>query len=383
LLTTQVALSVPLLGMAGLFAQTLRNLDQIDAGLDRQHILSVHLDFSNASYDEGALPELYARAIARLKGLPGVRDAAVSMCAIPGCIWNTAIHVQGHPEIPEKQLHGEENHVGAGYFRTMGILLLQGREFDRRDLPGSSRVAIVNRTFARQLFGDESPIGHRVGYEAAPRDAEYTIVGEVGDARVDDLRSAAPPVAYFSLDQRPAAAETIEVRGSGRLDALAADLRETLRSVDARLPVTKIVSLSDEYNAGLSREKLLARLTGAFGFLAQALAALGFYGLLSFSVARRTSEIGVRMALGATPAQVRGLVLRQTLWILVAGVVPGIALTEAAGRGVRALLYGSRATDFWALALAIVVLGAVGIVAAWIPAHRASVIDPVEALRSE
>jgi predicted permease len=383
LLAAQVSLSVPLLGMAGLFAQTLRNLDQIDAGLDREHVVSIHLDFSNAGYQEDALPGLYTRILQRLRELPGVRDAAVSMCAIPGCVWNTAIHVFGHPEIPEKQMHGEENHVGVGYFHTMGIPVLRGREFDARDLPDSPRVAIVNRAFARQLFGDESPIGHRIGYEPAPRDAEYIIVGEVADARLDDLRSAAPPVAYFSLDQLPNTAETIEVRGNGRLDALSPMVRETLRSVDARLPVTGIVPLREEYDRGLSREKLLARLTGAFGLLAQVLAAVGFYGLLSFNVSRRTAEIGMRMALGATPEQVRGMVLRQTLWILAAGVVPGIALTEAASRGARALLYGSSALDFWALAFAIGVLAAVGMLAAWRPAHRASVIDPVEALRAE
>jgi FtsX-like permease family len=155
------------------------------------------------------------------------------------------------------------------------------------------------------------------------------------------------------------------------------------RAVDARLPITKIVPLREEYDEGLSREKLLARLAGAFGFLAQALATVGFYGLLSFNVARRTREIGVRMALGATPAQVRGLVLRQTLRILVAGIVPGIAFMEAARGGVRALLYGSSAIDFWALGLAIGTLALVGVIAAWHPARRASTIDPGEALRAE
>src|SRR5262249_40071447 len=154
------------------------------------------------------------------------------------------------------------------------------------------------------LLGDESPIGHKIGYEPAPGDAEYEIVGEVADARVDNLRSAAPPVAYFSLDQRPDIAETIEVRGNGRLEALGAMIGGGLREFDSRLPITKIVPLREEYDEGLSREKLLARLTGIFGCLALALAALGFYGLQSFNVRRRTAEIGIRMAMGATPAQV-------------------------------------------------------------------------------
>jgi predicted permease len=383
LLAGQVSLSVLLVGVAGLFAQTLRNLDRVDAGLDRDHVISVHLDFSSAHYDNSDLAKLYERLLNRLREIPGVRDAATSMCAIPGCIWNTAIHVAGRPDIPEKQMHGEENHVSAGYFRTMGIPLLQGREFESRDLPSSQQVAILNHAFARQLFGDESPLGHKIGYEPAPRDAEYEIVGEVADARVDDLRSPAPPVAYFSHDQRPAIADTIEIRGTGRADLLAGAIGRELRSFDSQLAVTKIVPLRDEYDEGLSRENLLARLTGIFGVLALALAALGFYGLLSFSVGRRPAEIGIRMAMGATPAQVHALILRQTLGILAAGIIPGMVLTEFASRGVQSFLYGSGALDIWALAFSVAVLVAVGILAAWHPARRAAAFDPVEALRAE
>src|SRR5439155_12713514 len=168
-------------------------------------------DFTNAGYQEDALPPLYARLIARLKELPAVEDAALQMCAIPGCVWNTAIHVSGHPEIPEKLMHGEENRVGAGYFHTLGLPILQGRDFDERDLPNSPPVAILNHAFARNLFGNESPVGHRIGYQPAPHDADYLVVGEAGDARVDDLRSLPPPVAYFSINQRSAPAGTIEV----------------------------------------------------------------------------------------------------------------------------------------------------------------------------
>jgi predicted permease len=383
LLAGQVSFSILLVGVAGLFAQTLRNLDRMDAGLDRDHVVSVHFDFSNAGYRKETLPILYSRMLTRLKELPGVRDAAISMCGIPGCVWNTEIHVAGHPEIPEKLMHGEENHVGANYFRTMGIPILHGREFEERDLPESQKVAVVNRAFARQLFGYESPIGHRIGYQVAPGDADYVIVGEVGDARVDDLRSVAPPVVYFSLDQDPAMAETLEIRDDGEPAALARSIGAALRSLDPHLPITKIAPLREEYGEGLSREKLLARLTGIFGGLALALAALGFYGLLSFNVGRRTAEIGVRMALGATPEQVRRLVLRQTLGILAGGIVPGIALTEVASRGVQSLLYGSDAIDAWAVGVAVVVLCGVGVIATWVPARRASAIDPVEALRAE
>jgi predicted permease len=383
LLAGQVSFSLLLLGMAGLFAQTLLNLSHVNAGLDREHVISIHLDFTNAGYRETDLPELYARLITRLRELPDVRDAALQMCAIPGCIWNTAIHVSGHPEFPEKQLHGEENHVGAGYFHTMGIPILEGRDFDERDLPVSEPVAILNRTFARNLFGNESPVGHRIGYEPPPHDANYLIVGECADARVDDLRFPAPAVAYFSVNQRPRPVGTIEVRSGGPPRALYSRIRQSLLAVDSHLPITDIVALNTEYADGLSKETLLARLTGVFGFLVLALAALGFYGLLSFNVTRRTAEIGIRISIGATPAQVRALIFHETAWILFAGILPGVAFTEIMGRVVRALLYGSGPIDLWAQSFAICILIATGMLAGLIPAHRAASIDPVKALRAE
>ncbi len=383
LLAGQVSFSLLLLGTAGLFTQTLLNLSQVNAGLDRDDVVSIHLDFTNTAFQEADLPGFYNRIVTRLKELPAVRDAAVTMCAIPGCIWNTAIHVSGHPEIPEKQMHGEENHVGTDYFRTLGVPLLEGRDFDERDLPTSQPVAIINHAFARKLFGSESPVGHRIGYKPAPDDAEYLIVGEIADARVDDLRSPPPPVAYFCINQRPAQAGTIEVRGSGQLEVLSSAIRQSLLSLDPNLPITEIVALSAEYDGGLSREKLLARLTGVFGFLALALAALGFYGLLSFNVARRTSEIGIRIALGASRASVHALVLRQLLGVFIAGAIPGIVFTEVISFMVRNLLYGTGAINLAPLLFATCVLAAVGLLAALRPSYRASRIDPMVAVRYE
>jgi predicted permease len=386
LLAGQVSFSLLLVAMAALFAQTLLNLSRIDAGLDRNHILSVHFDFTNVGNDgddEKDWITLQDRMVARLKELPTVRDAALQRREVPGGVWNTAIHVAGHPEIPENQLHGEENHVGPSYFHTMGIPILEGRDFDERDLPASQPVAILSKTFARQLFGAESPIGHRIGYQPAPHDADYLIVGVAGDARVDDLRSLPPPEAYFAIRQRAHAAGSIEVRSDGRLSTLIPAIRQSLQEIDPRVPIKEIAPLSEEYEAGLSRENLLARLTGVFAFLALALAALGFYGLLSFNVTRRTSEIGIRMALGATPARVGRLMLGETLMILIVGIVPGVVLMELMGRAARALLYGLATIDFWPLSFAIGVLAIVSFLAALRPARRAAGVDPVKALQAE
>ncbi len=383
LLTGQVSLSLLLLSMATLFARTLLNLGQLDAGLDRDHVLSVHLDLESAGLEDKDMTDLNKRMLDALRALPFVRDAAMAMCRIPGCVWNTAIHVSGHPEFPEAQMHGEENHVSAGFFRTLGIPLVEGRTFAEGDQKQTQPVAILNRAFARQLFGNESPVGHFIGYKPAPDDHHYLIVGVVGDTRVDGLRLPAPPVAYFSSDQGGDPVGTIEVRAAGSPANIAADIRRSLLSVDPALPISEIVPLNTEFEDGLSTEKLMAKLTAIFAGLTLTIAAIGFYGLLSFHVARRTGEIGVRMAVGATRAQVHGLFLRQTMMILFAGFIPGIVLTEIAGRTARTLLYGVRETDPWALLLAIVVLFVSGVLATIMPALRAASVDPVKALRSE
>ena len=383
LLTGQVSLSLLLLSLAALFGQTLHNLGTLDAGVDRHRILSIHMDLVSAGLDEKNLSGLNQRILERLRGLPFVRDAAMQMCRMPGCVWNSAIHVAGRPDLSAAQMHGEENHVSTHYFHTMGIPLVAGRVFSDADRPQAQRVAILNQEFAQRLFGNENPIGHFIGYEAAPKDHAAQIVGVVGNAHVDGLRSPAPPVAYFSLEQGDSPAGTIEVSTTAAPQNVVADIRHSLQEVDPTLPVTEIVPLDIEFRDTLSAETLLARLTATFAGLTLALAGIGFYGLLSFQVARRTAEIGIRMALGATRGQVVGLFLRDTAMILLGGIVPGIALTLLVGRSARTLLYGVRETDPWALLLASGVLIVGGLLATLIPARRAAALDPIQTLRTE
>ncbi len=383
LLAGQVSLSLLLLSMAALFARTLLNLGALDAGLDRRHVLSVHLDLLSGGLEGQDVTVLNQRILDRLRSLPFVRDAAMQMCRVPGCIWNTAIHVSGQPELSPAQMHGEENHVSTDYFRTMGIPLLQGRVFNGGDQPHAQPVVILNQTFAQRLFGKQTPVGHFIGYQAAPGDHVFQIIGEVGDAQVDGLRRPAPPVAYFSLEQRGNEAGTIEVSAFGSPANIAADIRRSLQSVAPDLPISEIVPLDTEFQDGLSTEKLLARLTATFAGMTLALAAIGFYGLLSFQVVRRTSEIGIRIALGATRGQVIRLFLLQTATILISGILPGMVLAVLVGRSARTLLYGVRETDPWALAVASLVLIAGGMLATLIPARRASALDPIQTLRAE
>jgi predicted permease len=395
LLAAQVCFSLLLISAAALFAQTLRSITHTDTGMDRDQILSVHVDmgstgFADRQKDLNAFDTLI---LDRLKSLPMVQDAAVSMCDIPMCGWNTFFHVSGHPELSDDRLHGEENHVGPGYFRTLGIPILEGRDFNQQDTLQTQRVAILNRAYARQLFGDQSPIGHWIGYNAPPGDHSFLVVGETADALLDGPRNPAPAVAYLSVTQDPAPIGTIEIRARGHIDALPADIRKTIHSVAPTLPITEIIPLAIELQDGLTTEQLLARLTTCFGALAMALAALGFYGLLSFRVARRTSEIGIRMALGATRSQVRSLFLRQTAFILLAGILPGAALSIELHSLLNRLIDlpksgGAGASDLWPLTIAILVLpilvlACAGLLATLIPANRAASVNPVEALRSE
>jgi predicted permease len=383
LLIGQVSFSLLLLSMAALFSQSLLNLGALDAGLDRQHVLSVHLDLVSGGLEKQDLTSLNKRILDHLRALPAVRGAAMQMCRVPGCIWNSAIHVSGRPDLTEAQMHGEENHVSVDYFRTMGIPLVRGRAFREADQPHAQRVAILNQAFAKRLFGNADPIGHFIGYKASPDDHDFQIVGVVGDAHVDGLRLPAPPVVYLSLEQGGNAAATIEVSAVGSPANIATDIRRSLDSVDPDLPIADIVPLNTEFDDGLSTEKLLARLTATFAGLTLALAAIGFYGLLSFQVVRRTSEIGIRIALGSTRGQVLRLFLRQTITILISGILPGIVLTLLVGRSARTLLYGVRETDPWALLAASCVLIAGGLLATVIPARRASALDPIQTLRAE
>ncbi len=382
LLAGQVSLSLLVVCTAMLFGQTLRNLSHIDVGMDREHLLSAHVDMRSTGFadQQKNLSAFYSELIERLSTLPGVRNTAIQMCTVPKCGWNTAIHVYGKA-LSEAQTHGEEDHVGLGYFHTVGIPLLQGRDFTTGDTEHSQKVAILNHAYARKLFGNANPIGQWIAYQEGERD--FLVVGEVADALVDGLRAPAPPFVYLSLNQNPQPVQTIVLRAQGSLLPLPAEIRDTLHALAPALPITDIVSSDLEFHDGLSTEQLLAKLTSVFGALTLAMAALGFYGLLSFRLARRTAEIGIRMAVGATRAQVGALFMHQTMAILLVGAIPGVALAIATGHMARKLLYGAGTMDLWAVAFAFCILATTGVFATLVPAYRASSIDPMQALRNE
>jgi predicted permease len=385
LLSMQVSLSLLLSTVSGCFAATLVHWETVDVGMDREHVLIVRPELHQPRYSDNSerLPELYSRIQERLQALPGVRSAAVEMCGGIHCGWITALYVHGRSDLTDAQVHGQEDHVGLGFFSTLGIPILRGRDFSSSDTDKTPRVAIISHAYARQLFGDADPIGQWVGYEPAPNDHKFLIVGEVADARVNGAEREAPPVVYMSINQNPAPVNSIRVRAVGDPRQLSESVRRALYEVDPALPVSEIVPLAAELNGDLGTEKLLARLAGIYASLTLLLVAIGFYGVMSSRTARRRSEFGIRLALGATRRHIQMLVVGQTTRILLAGILPGAILSILAVRAASHFLYGTVGANSLAIIVASFVLAFVGSVATLIPARRAAFSDPLETLRSE
>jgi predicted permease len=385
LLGTQVSLSLLLSTMSGCFAATLVHWETVDVGMDREHVLIVHPELHQPRYTDHSemLPGLYSRIQERLQALPGVRSAAVEMCGGIHCGWITALYAHGRNDLTDAQVHGQEDHVGLGFFSTLGIPILRGRDFSSSDTDKTQPVAIISRAYARQLFGDADPIGQWVGYVPAPNDHKFMIVGEVADARVNGAEREAPPVVYMSINQNPAPVNSIRVRAVGDPRQLSDSVRHALYEVDPSLPVGEIVPLATELNGDLGTEKLLARLAGIYASLTLLLVAIGFYGVMSSRTARRKSEFGIRLALGATRRHIQMLIVGQTARILAAGILSGAILSILAVRAAGHFLYGSVSANSVAIIAASFVLTFAGSVATLIPARRAAFADPLETLRSE
>jgi predicted permease len=385
LLGTQVSLSLLLSTMSACFAATLVHWETVDVGMDREHVLIVRPELHEPRYTDHSemLPELYSRIQERLQELPGVRSAAVEMCGGIHCGWITALYVNGRNDLTDAQVHGQEDHVGIGFFPTLGIPILRGRDFSSSDTDKTQRVAIISRAYARQLFGDADPIGQWVGYGPAPNDHKFLIVGEVADARVNGAEREAPPVVYMSINQNPAPVNSIRVRAVGDPRQLSDSVRHALSEVDPALHVSEIVPLATELDGDLGTEKLLARLAGVYASLTLLLVAIGFYGVMSSRTTRRKNEFGIRLALGATRGHIQMLIVGQTARILLSGILPGAILSILAVRAASHFLYGSVSANSLAIIGASIVLAIAGSVATLIPAHRAALADPLEMLRSE
>ena len=375
----QIALSLMLLVSAGLFGQTLSNLQSIELGFNRENVMLFTLNPRAAGYEGPALNRLYTDIRERLTQIPGVRSVSMSGRPLLSGSGTTTSAVEVPGVAPPGA--GKPNvglfDVGPAFFQTMQIPVFAGREFDERDGGDPSPVAVVNQRFVK-AFGLENPIGRTVNLK--PR--SYQIVGVVGDALFLNLKEERHPMLYLPFSRPPGQA-TFEVRAAGNPLDHAKTVREIVRQIDSRLAVSGLETQAARINQAISQEIALARLCTVFAALALTIACVGLYGTMAFHVTRRTGEIGIRMALGAERSSIVWLVLREIFSVGVAGLAAGVVGALSGSRYVASFLYGIKPHDPLALTAAVLILLSAALIAGYVPARRASRIDPMRALRHE
>jgi putative ABC transport system permease protein len=389
LVISQVALSLVLLVGALLFAGSMRNLLTMDPGFREKNLLITGLDISRANISPARRGAFYRELLEHVRATPGVEQAAsAAIVQASGSGWNDGVEIPGEKpgQDSAKRIYPWFDRISPGYFGTMGTPLLAGRDFDERDTPNSPAVAIVNQEFSNKFYHGENPIGKGFRIEASPGEPQplYQIVGLVKDSKYQSLREKFKPIAYVaaSQDKEPGLGTNILVRSTVPLGSLLASVRRTVLEENPEISLEFRV-FSSQLRDSLLRERLMATLAGFFGFLAVVLATIGLYGVISYMVARRRSEIGIRMALGANRGDVLALVLREAGMLLAAGLVIGTGLAIAAGRITTSMLFGLKPTDPLTIGLSIALLGVVAMIASFLPAMRAARLEPMLALREE
>jgi predicted permease len=380
LVAAQVALSLVLLVGAGLFVRTLQNYASVTLGFSQEHIVTISINPHAAGYPTNRLPQLYRSLVDRVKSVPGVSSASISLCALAtGCQHVSGIAIDGYQPSVGEDLRVQENRVSLNYFATTGMRLLEGRDFEDRDKENTPKVAIVNRAMVQRFFPGQRALGRRFGYGTP----DVEIVGVVEDARVNRIQDAARPMAFYPLAQMPVDASALDVRATGDPRSIVTEVRRAVVEVDARLPIDRVTILSEQVTRGLRQERLVAGLTSIFGILALGLACLGLFGVMSYIVSGRTAEFGIRMALGAQRSNVLRSVFRESLAVVTYGLAAGIPAAVAASLLLSDLLFGVTPSDPTTVSIAAGLLAAVAAVASLLPAWRASRVDPMVALRCE
>jgi predicted permease len=387
LVVSQIAISLLVIAAAGLFVRTLSNLESIELGFDREHVLLLSMSAGQEGYRGAALVRFYDGLLASFRALPGVRNASLSdMAFVSGDMHGAGVKVPGGPAPAGREAGTDLARVGPSFFSTMRLPVLAGREIDERDVVGSKPVAVVNEVLARKYFPNENPIGRRVGIGGdAGKFDEYEIVGVARAARYDSLKRGIPPVTYLSYAQDPAVLNYVvfELRTAGDPLAVATAVRQIVRGADARVPVFNITSQSKQIDQTLGQERTFADLCASFAGLALVISCVGLYGTMAYAVARRTSEIGIRMALGAQRRGVTWMVVREMLVLAAFGLAIGLVAVWQTSHLVASFLWGVKPNDPTVLAAASAILIACALAAGFAPAWRASRIDPMEALRHE
>jgi putative ABC transport system permease protein len=389
LVVAQTALGVMLLIGAGLLMRSLERLSRVDLGFNPNHLLTANFDLNQTHYNDDHMARFVENFVARVRALPGVTAATGSMPLPLGGDdrWDVRFDVLDHP-VPKGQWPSEIPYlVSADYFQTMQIPLAHGRFFDQRDQRNSTPVIIISQAFAKKYFPNEDPLGRKIelgGGEPGRKQYDMReIVGVVGDIRTSDLAQSPRPAYYVPIVQMMWGPPTLIVRTAGDPEALAPTLKKVIHSLDSEAPLHDI-STVDEYLAfDLGRARFQTVLLGIFAGIALLLTAIGLYGVVAYSVAQRTHEIGVRMALGASQSHVLAMVLNRGVQLTLAGVASGVAGALALARVLQALLYETAPHDPATYLLVCITLGLVALAASYLPALRASRVDPIVALRQE
>ena len=393
----QIAVSLPLVVSGGLLARSLGQLEHQRFGFNPERVLMISVDPQLAGYRYDELSGLYQRLRERLKRVRGVRAASLSLYSPFSSQWSSRVSIQGYVSAPNENVYAWWNRVGPDYFETLGTKLLLGRGIGEEDTPGARMVAVVSESFARAYFRNQNPIGKRFGMGDGEGSGKIEIVGVAEDAKYSNPRADAPRMFYIPLLQnsktrnavlasalvRSGYIHDIEIRTEGKAALIVSEARRAIAEVDRNLAVLKVTTLKEHVRGSLRQESMIAELTGAFSILAVLLACVGLYGLVTFTVERRTGEIGIRIALGAQTGRVLWTVLRDVVLLMVGGVTVGLIFAFGCTRLIAAKLYGVTALDPPTVIPATLLLVMVGLLAGYLPARRASRVDPMAALRYE
>jgi putative ABC transport system permease protein len=383
LATAQIALATLLLVSAGLFTKSLLNASRGELGLQADHLFGFAVSPALNGYTPERSRQLFERVEEELRALPGVTDVSGSLVQIlASSNWGWDLSVEGFDAGPDTDTNARYNEVGPGYFRTLGIPLIAGRDFTRADALDAPKVAIVNQAFARKFNLGRDVIGKRIGDRGERPDIE--IIGLVRDAKYSEVKGEIPPQFFRPYRQNKSLRSlNFYARTTGDPERLVSEVPRLVKRLDPDLPVESLSTMTQQVRENLFIDRTISMLSAAFAGLATLLAALGVYGVLAFTVAQRTKEIGLRIALGVAPARLRAMILRQVATMVLVGTTLGLAVAAWLGRIVESLLYQLKGWDPGVLAASATMLVLVALTAGFIPAWRASRIDPMQALRSE
>ena len=399
LVVTQVALSLLLLIGAGLFLRSLKNLSNLGTGFPAERLVGFNIDPSLNGYTPQQLNGFYQQLTDSLGAIPGVKSVAVaSMRIMENNEWDSGLTAEGYsPTKADDHPQAYMNQIGPGYFATLGVPIVAGRDFRLTDnhvikradatddFDTTPTTVIINEKFAQRFFAGHNPVGMHLGFGTDPgTHTDMEIIGVVKDIKYTNLRDEIPIQAYVPYMNSPyLGGMTIYVRTAGEANQLMSSVRARMRELDANVPIYKMRTMEEQISNSLATERMIASLSTVFGFVATVLAIIGLYGVMSYSVAQRTREIGIRMALGAEQGKVIGMVMREVVTLIAIGIGVGVPAALVLTRVVKSQLYGLEAHDPWTLGLATGLLAMVACAAGYLPALRASRVDPMKALRYE